>query len=139
MNAEVWERLLITGILVGGGAVGYLLLNRLLLKRAVNHLARFGAYRPGLPTIVYFTTPTCAPCLTMQRPIIERLQTRLGRWLQVIEVDASIHPEVARAWGVISVPTTFVFDAVGRPRSVNHGVASAETLLKQLDLEDFSI
>lgn len=137
MNVDVWERLMIAGILIGGGALFYLLLNRLILKRAVNQLSQFDSYRPGLPTIVYFTTPTCAPCLTTQRPIIENLRTRLGRWLQIIEVDASAQPDMARVWGVFSVPTIFVFDAGGRPRSVNHGLTSAETLIRQLDLEGF--
>jgi len=32
-------------------------------------------------------------------------------------------PEIASQWGVLSVPTTFVIDAQGNPRYVNHGVA----------------
>ncbi|HLE53485.1 MAG TPA: hypothetical protein VI755_15570, partial [Anaerolineales bacterium] len=36
-------------------------------------------------------------------------------------------------WGVLSVPTTFIIDRRGRPRRVNHGVASAEKLFKQIE------
>lgn len=139
MDANVLERLLVTVFMLISLAFAAWLFNRLLLRRAENRLAEFPQYRPGLPAIVYFTTPTCAPCRTQQRPAIRRLQEHLGRWFQVIEVDASLHPDLARRWGVMSVPTTFIFDAQGRPRYVNHGVTSAETLLKQLDLEDFSI
>jgi hypothetical protein len=37
------------------------------------------------------------------------------------------------------VPTTFVIDANGKPRYVNHGVAMAEKLIQQLEIEDYSI
>jgi thioredoxin-like negative regulator of GroEL len=67
------------------------------------------------------------------------MKGRFGRWFQVIEVDASSQPDVAQEWGVMSVPTTFVIDASGKPRYVNHGVTNAATLIKQLELDDFSI
>ena len=90
--------------------------------------------------MLYFTTPTCAPCKTIQRPAIERLKQLAGDRLQVVEIDASSQPEVARQWGVLSVPTTFVLDAAGRPRHVNHGVAPMDKLLKEFeDFGDFSI
>lgn len=139
MNIEILERLIIAAALVGLGAAVYLLFNRIMLKRAASKVTRFQSYRPGLPALVYFTTPTCAPCKTVQRPAIERMKNKMGAWFQVIEVDASATPAVAQEWGVMSVPTTFIIDASGKPRYVNHGVTNAETLIKQLDLEDYSI
>jgi thiol-disulfide isomerase/thioredoxin len=139
MNVEILERLIIAAALTGLGVTFYLLFNRLTLKRAESKVARFASYRPGLPALVYFTTPTCAPCKTIQRPAIERIKGKMGEWFQVIEVDASSAPEVAQEWGVLSVPTTFIIDANGKPRYVNHGVTNAETLIQQLELEDFSI
>jgi hypothetical protein len=50
----------------------------------------------------------------------------------VIQVDASEQPDVAERWGVFSAPTTFVLDPDHMPRQVNRGVASVETLKKQL-------
>ena len=139
MNVEILERLIIAAALGGLGITVYLLFNRFTLKRAESKVARFQSYRPGLPALVYFTTPTCAPCKTVQRPAIERMKSKMGAWFQVIEVDASSAPEVAQEWGVMSVPTTFIIDASGKPRYVNHGITNAETLIKQLDLEDYSI
>lgn len=81
--------------------------------------------------MLYFTTPTCAPCKTIQRPAIERLQQLAGHRLQVIEIDAASQLEIARQWGVLSVPTTFVLDAEGHPRHVNHGVTPVGKLLKE--------
>jgi thioredoxin-like negative regulator of GroEL len=93
-----------------------------------------------MPTLLYFTPPTCAPCKTVQRPAIERLKSLAGDRLRVVEIDASSQPEIARQWGVLSVPTTFVLDAEGRPRHVNHGVTSMEKLLNEFEsFEDFSI
>jgi thioredoxin-like negative regulator of GroEL len=139
MNTELLERLLMAVAISGLGVAAYILFNRITLKRAESKVARFSSYRPGVPALVYFTTPTCAPCKTVQRPTIERVKSNFGRWFQVIEVDASSQPELAQEWGVMSVPTTFVIDAQGAPRYVNHGVTNAETLIKQLELEDYSI
>ncbi|MCC7129853.1 MAG: hypothetical protein B6D39_01815 [Anaerolineae bacterium UTCFX2] len=87
----------------------------------------------GKPVLLYFTTPTCAPCKTLQRPAIHRLQELAGDRLQIVEIDASLQPEIADQWGVFSVPTTFIVDSNGAPRYVNHGVASAEKLFDQFN------
>lgn len=139
MTPEVLNRLLVAAAISGGGWLLFLLVNRRTLAGAQNLAYRFDSYRPGLPALIYFTTPGCAPCKTVQRPAIERLKMSFGRGFQVIEVDASARPELAQAWGVLSVPTTFVLDANGKPRHVNHGLASAEKLIQQLELEDYSI
>jgi len=139
MNAEAWERLLVAGAISSLAVVAYLLFNRITLKRASSKVSRFESYQTGLPAIVYFTTPGCVPCKTVQRPAIERMKASYGKWFQVIEVDASTSPDLAQEWGVMSVPTTFVIDANGQPRYVNHGVASAEKLIQQLEIEDYSI
>ncbi len=53
--------------------------------------------------------------------------------LQLIEIDVTIQPNLADAWGVLSLPTTFIIDSIGQPRGVNHGVAMEEKLLAQLE------
>ena len=116
-----------------GGLALYFLYNRFVLARARDRVSTLGiSRRPGAAVLVYFTTPTCAPCKTIQRPAIRRLQEQIGDRLQVIEIDASTHPEIASQWGVMSVPTTFVIDPHGQPRHVNHGVATADKLLQQI-------
>jgi thiol-disulfide isomerase/thioredoxin len=137
MNPDVFARLLAAVVIGGLGCAAYLLINRLILGRATSKVKHFGAYQSGQPAIVYFTTPSCAPCKTVQRPAIEKLKKALGERLQVFEVDASAQPELAQDWGVLSVPTTFIIDSEGTPRHVNHGVATTEKLTQQL--EDFVI
>jgi len=119
-------------IIVGGFGI-YLLYNWTLRLRTPNLLADLGQIQPDTFTLIYFTTPTCAPCKTVQRPAIQKLSQTLGNALQVIEIDATEKPELASRWGVMSVPTTFVIDPKGKLRHVNHGVTRAEKLLVQIN------
>lgn len=117
-------------ILVGWGV--YQLYNRALQLRTPSLLADLEENRPFGFTLVYFTTPTCTPCKTVQRPAIEQISKQLGSQLNVIEIDATEKPEIASRWGVMSVPTTFIFDPKGQLRHINHGVTRAEKLLIQI-------
>lgn len=139
MNPEVLERSALAVMIIAFGFIAYWFISKVSLHRSINLIDSISAYQPGKPTIIYFTTPTCAPCKTIQRPAIESLKYRLGESLQVIEIDASMQPQLAKEWGVISVPTTYVIDADGKPRYVNHGVATAAKLIQQLEIEDFVI
>ena len=139
MNLGVVSRLLWAVAIIGAGLTLYWLVNRVSLARSTSHLSSIPAFQKGKPTIVYFTTPTCAPCKTVQRPAIESIKKMMGEKLQVIEIDASEQINLAKEWNVISVPTTYVLDAKGKPRHVNHGVAPAAKLIRQLEIEDFEI
>ena len=115
----------------------YLAVNQLRLaslRRANHALADVGLadFRPGVPAILYFTTPDCVPCRTVQRPAIEELRAQFGKRLEIIQVDASERMDLANLWGVLSVPTTFIIDAHGQPRHVNNGVTPSAKLRQQL-------
>ena len=136
MLSEILVRSLWEFLIAGAGIGVYWVTNQVILARARGKRLGLESIRPGVPAILYFTTPTCAPCKTLQRPALARLKDRLGDGLQVIEVDASARPDLADYWGVLSVPTTFIIDRRGRPRRVNHGVASTEKLFKQIEEVD---
>jgi thiol-disulfide isomerase/thioredoxin len=91
------------------------------------------AFVLGQPGILYFTTPDCVPCKTQQRPAFKKLTQDFGVKVQIIEIDATQRPDLADYWGVLSVPTTFIIDSKLQPRGINHGVASAEKLKKQVE------
>jgi thiol-disulfide isomerase/thioredoxin len=129
---ELVTRLIWALGIIGAGLFLYRLANGVILARARGKRLGLESVQPGTPVLLYFTTPTCAPCKTIQRPAIQKLQQQVGERLQVVEIDASARPEVASQWGVLSVPTTFIIDNQGRPRHVNHGVATADKLLKQV-------
>ena len=114
------------------GMLGYWLINQRLLVRARNNIFTLFSKLPNKPVIVYFTTPDCAPCKTLQRPALNQVSRLLGERLEVVEIDATEQPDLAKKWGVMSVPTTFLLDARGEARYVNNGVARAEKLMEQL-------
>ena len=135
MNAEAMSIVLRFGlalVIIGLGAFAYWLINQRLLVRARSNVSSLFERRPEKPVIVYFTTPDCVPCKTVQRPAIRRVTEALGERLEVVEINAYEQPDLARTWGVMSVPTTFVLDARGEARYVNNGVARAEKLLEQI-------
>ena len=119
-------------VIAGFGIGTYSLINRLVLARTAGKFKALEGFSPGTPAILYFTTPTCIPCKTVQRPAIQQVQRTLGDGIQVIEIDASQRMDLAAEWGVMSVPTTFIIDKDGQPRQINHGVARAEKLMAQL-------
>ncbi len=132
MNAEILLRFALAVVMIGLGLFGYWLINQRLLIRTRNNVFTLFKRLPNKPVLVYFTTPDCAPCKTVQRPAIDRVSDLLGESLEVVEINAYEQSELARIWGVLSVPTTFVIDARGEARYVNNGVARAEKLLEQI-------
>jgi thioredoxin-like negative regulator of GroEL len=129
------ERLLISLFLLAVGVLTYRTLVSHHIRRATklaNADPLLRGLKPGVPTILYFTTPTCAPCQTQQTPALKRVQSEMGDTVQIVRVDATEHPDDADRWGVFSAPTTFVLDAGGRTRAVNYGVADDQKLKRQL-------
>ncbi len=130
------ERALVALVLTVVGFALYRLYTRSQIRKAVVVIhsdAALANGKPGVPTIVYFSTPTCAPCRLQQTPILDQLRHELGdEHLRLICVDATEDPDVADQWGVFSVPTLFVLDAEGQPRSVFNGVVGLEKLKQEL-------
>jgi thiol-disulfide isomerase/thioredoxin len=132
MSTDILLRFGLALGIIALGLSAYWLNNQRLLVRAQNNvLALFGTL-PNKPVIVYFTTPDCAPCKTIQRPALNKLSSLMGDKLEVIEIDAIQRPDLAERWGVMSVPTTFLLNARGEARYVNNGVARVEKLMEQL-------
>lgn len=118
--------------IVVAALAAYAIANRVLLWRVRGRRAGLETFRPGTPGVLYFTSPGCLPCQTVQRPALMSLKERLGDRLQIVEVDVADRPDLADYWGVLSVPTTFVIDRRGEPRCINHGVTAREKILQQL-------
>jgi len=132
MNTEILLRFGLALGIIGLGVFIFWLINQRLLVRAQSNVSTLIKQLPKKPVIVYFTTPDCAPCKTIQRPALNQLSSLMGDKLQVIEIDATERPDLASQWGVFSVPTTFLLDARGEARYVNNGVARVEKLMEQL-------
>ncbi len=127
------DRLLLALAITTFGLALYWLYNRLLVVKARSNYSELPAYRPGVPAILYFTTPECLPCKTVQKPALKQIAERFGNeCLTIIEINAQEQPDLASRWGVLSVPTTFILDRRGDLKHVNHGVTRAEKLLAQV-------
>ncbi len=133
MNPELLVRFAWTVGIVAAGVLLYRLVSHLMVSRVQARTRPLELMRRGTPAILYFTSPDCAPCRTIQRPALASVQQRLGDRLQVIEINTYEQPELAKEWGVLSLPTTFIIDASGKPRHVNHGVTPAGKLIDQVD------
>jgi thiol-disulfide isomerase/thioredoxin len=114
-----------------------------LARRRRSRLRRLGAATvwqalsaapDGRPTVVAFSTPSCAACHSAQKPALAALQSRAGAGVRVVEVDSVAQPGVAEAFGVLTVPATAVLDRTGRVAALNQGFASADRLADQLGL-----
>lgn len=132
MSSELLLRFAFAIGIIFLGLTVYWLINQRLLSRARSNINHLLNPLPNKPVIVYFTTPDCVPCKTIQRPALDKLTSTYGDKLQVLEIDATERPDLAKTWGVMSVPTTFLLDSKGEARYVNNGVARAEKLMEQL-------
>ncbi len=95
--------------------------------------ANLGAAPDGRRTLVTFSTPSCAACHTAQAPAVQVAEAELGpSTVRIIKIDAARQPEVARAFGVLTVPSTIVLAPTGRVVAVNQGFAPSGRLVEQL-------
>ena len=84
------------------------------------------------PTIVHFTAEWCGPCAAVRR-LVTQVCDELPRVAHV-EIDLDSNPVAARHLSVLSLPTTFIFDAEGRQRYRMSGVPKTADLRAALDL-----
>ena len=78
-----------------------------------------GLSRTG-PTVVQFTAVWCGPCAAVRR-VVSQVCADLDQVAHV-EIDMDANPAAARRLSVLSLPTTFIFDAEGRKRYRTVGV-----------------
>lgn len=83
------------------------------------------------PTIVHFTAVWCGPCAAVRR-VVDQVCAALPEVAHV-EIDLDDNPVVARKLSVMSLPTTFIFDAQGKQRYRTAGVPKAADLKAALD------
>jgi thioredoxin 1 len=89
----------------------------------------------GGPALLYFNTADCGQCRFQQEPILQRLSATVApAALQVVPLDAIEREELARHFGIMTVPSTVLLDSTRRPVAINHGVAPLQKLQEQLAL-----
>src|SRR4029450_3359244 len=83
------------------------------------------------PTVLHFIADWGGPCAGGRR-VVDQV---CDEWPGVahVEIDMDANPQAARRLSVMSLPTTIIFDAEGRPRYRTTGVPRAADLRPALD------
>jgi thiol-disulfide isomerase/thioredoxin len=106
-----------------------------LLRQAAEDAAHVDTSDLGLsatgPTVVHFSAVWCGPCAGVRR-VVNQVCTELPEVAHV-EIDMDANPAAARRLSVLSLPTTFIFDADGRQRYRAPGVPKAADLRSVLE------
>lgn len=133
---------MITAIVAAGGVfalaavVGWLLTRRAGEVRATDPESSLDVDTSDLglsgtgPTVVHFSASWCGPCAGV-RQVIEQVSKDLGEVAHV-EIDMDANPDAARRLSVLSLPTTFIFDAHGHQQYRTAGVPKAADLRSAL-------
>jgi thiol-disulfide isomerase/thioredoxin len=120
---------------LGAAVVAGLLLNRRSgtvresSEPLVHDIADLGLSGTG-PTVVHFSAVWCGPCAAVRR-VVDEVCSDLPDVAHV-EIDIDANPAAARRLSVLSLPTTFIFDAGGRQRYRAAGVPKAADLRSAL-------
>jgi thiol-disulfide isomerase/thioredoxin len=83
------------------------------------------------PTVVHFSAVWCGPCAGVRRVVNQVCADLPG--VAHVEIDMDANPAAARRLSVLSLPTTFIFDADGRQRYRSTGVPTAADLRSALE------
>ena len=84
----------------------------------------------GAPAILYFTTAECAQCRFQQGPVLDKISEQAR--IAVYTIDAVAQRELASFYGVMTVPSTVVLSPDRQPIAINHGLATAQQIDRQL-------
>jgi thioredoxin-like negative regulator of GroEL len=83
------------------------------------------------PTVLHFTAEWCGPCAAVRR-VVDQVCNELPQVAHV-ELDMDANPAAARRLSVLSLPTTIIFAADGRPQFRMSGVPKAADLRAALE------
>ncbi|MGB5111613.1 MAG: thioredoxin family protein [Mycobacterium sp.] len=136
MNTSLTLVIVIVIAVLGlGYLVGKLITLRAGMLRAAAEAADIDTSGLGLsdtgPTLLHFSAAWCGPCSAVRR-VVDQVCEELPTVAHV-EIDMDDNPEAARRLSVLSLPTTIIFDADGRPRYRTTGVPKAADLRSALE------
>lgn len=84
------------------------------------------------PVLVDFTATWCGPC-RMLGPILEQVSEESNGEFDVIKIDVDECEDLAREFGIMSIPTLIVFKD-GKPVKREIGLRNKSALLEMMKL-----
>lgn len=125
------ERLLLTIILASLGIVAFTTMRYWHMRQASK---ANGTYPEPVdrPTLLYFRSDSCAPCVT-QAHYLQALERKYSGRVDIQKVDADVEPELASRYGIFTLPTTLIVDRSGEVRHINYGLTATGKLAQQLE------
>jgi hypothetical protein len=102
------------------------------LEETNSDLLAFGPARKPV-RILAFSSADCSQCHTYQLPALRRLEAQQSENIDVLEIDATNSPELAKRYHVLTVPSTVLLDQAGAAYVVNYGFANLKTLQQQVE------
>jgi thioredoxin-like negative regulator of GroEL len=129
----MYERLLIAFAIMTFFGVALFLMKRRQIAQASRASHRV-KNTSKIPTIVYFWSNGCPVCKMTQKKILGEILAEYGKErLALTAYNTDEEPDVAKEWGVRTLPTTFLIDSTGAIRHVNNGLVVSENLRRQLE------
>jgi thiol-disulfide isomerase/thioredoxin len=131
----------VVAVLIAAFGVAYVINRLIALRAGLKETAVSAGSAPvdtsdlGLsatgPTIVHFSAVWCGPCAGVRR-VVDQVCEDLPEVAHA-EIDVDANLVAARRLSVLSLPTTFIFDADGRQRYRTTGVPTAADLRAALE------
>jgi len=84
------------------------------------------------PTLLYFRSDSCAPCVT-QNYYLQDLANQYENRIAIRKIDADIDREAASQYGIFTLPTTLFVDPGGEVKYINYGLTRTNRLAQQLE------
>lgn len=85
---------------------------------------------PSSPTVLHFSATWCGPCAGVRRVVEQTLAALAAEGVPAVDLELDIdeNPALAKELKVMSLPTTFVYDASGALTHRIAGVPKADAL-----------
>ena len=126
----IFERLILTPLLIIFGITLFMSFRYVHMRRASNATTKKVGEKQ--PTVLYFRSDNCAPCVTQAR-YLSTLERQYGDRINIQKIDVDKESDVAASYGIFTLPTTLVVRPGGEVKHINYGLTATLKLAQQVE------